>query len=160
MKFPPFRFALPATLLLASLSGCAEDDAGVCGAVNAVPRASYPAGPFGNAAGDTLADPARSAALADYLTRLVKSFNYLAANRDRLAQSVFVKQYGLTPEQATALANATGPAKFIELPGDVLEPQQRLAKLFTEAGQIPTEVDVRREFDTRFNDLVKGAQGS
>lgn len=56
MKFPPFRFALPATLLLASLSGCAEDDAGVCGAVNAVPRASYPAGPFGNAAGDTLAN--------------------------------------------------------------------------------------------------------
>ncbi|MFZ4518336.1 MAG: ABC transporter substrate-binding protein [Microthrixaceae bacterium] len=112
------------------------------------------------ASADTLADPARSAALADYLTRLVKSFDYLAANRDQLARSVFVKQYGLTPEQATALAEATGPARFIELPGDVLEPQQRLAELFAEAGQIPTEVDVRREFDTRFNDLVKGAQGS
>ncbi len=46
------------------------------------------------------------------------------------------------------------------MPGDIEDQQQRLADLFFEAGQIPEEVDVSAEFDTRFNDLVREVQAA
>lgn len=111
------------------------------------------------ASDEALADDGRSAALADYLTRLVEAFKYLAADREALADAVFVQQYGLDPTRAAELVQQSGGTSFVSLPGDVAEQQQRLADLFLEAGQIPEEVDVLAEFDTRFNDLVQEVQG-
>jgi sulfonate transport system substrate-binding protein len=110
------------------------------------------------ASSDALADSGKQAALADYIARLVRSFTYLRAHPDLVAQAVFVKQYGLTPERAKQIIAATGVAKFVQLPGAVEKPQQRLADLFLAAGQIPAKVDVANEFDTRFNDLVAQVQ--
>lgn len=107
-----------------------------------------------------LDDEGVSAAIADYLTRLVRAFDYLRENRDDLADAVFVQQYGLTPDRAAELVERTGGTEFIELPGDIVPQQQKLADLFFEAGQIPVEVDVTEEFDTRFNDVVAEAKGS
>jgi peroxiredoxin len=56
MNFAAFRLALPAALLLSNLSGCADEDAAACGEVTAVPRTTYPAAPYGTAAGTTLAN--------------------------------------------------------------------------------------------------------
>lgn len=56
MNFLALRLALPAALLLANVSGCADEEAATCGAVTAVPRATYPAAPYGTAAGTTLAN--------------------------------------------------------------------------------------------------------
>ncbi len=56
MNFPALRLAIAAALLLSTLSGCADDDAAACGAVTAVPRPTYPAAPYGTAAGTTLAN--------------------------------------------------------------------------------------------------------
>jgi sulfonate transport system substrate-binding protein len=112
------------------------------------------------ASSDALANDGTSAAIADYLTRLVKAFDYLRENREQLAQAIFVEQYGLTPERAAELVERTGGTEFIELPGDIVPQQQKLADLFFEAGQVPVEVDVAAEFDTRFNDVVTEAKGS
>jgi ABC-type nitrate/sulfonate/bicarbonate transport system substrate-binding protein len=38
--------------------------------------------------------------------------------------------------------------------------QQRLADLFYQAGEIPDKVNVRKEFDTRYNALVQAAAQS
>lgn len=111
------------------------------------------------ATAETLDDPARTAALADYVSRLVRAFSHLRDNPDLVAQSVYVDQYGLTPERAAELAEVQGVASFIDLPGDVLEQQQVLADLFLDAGQIPAPLDVAAEFDGRFNDLVQEVQG-
>jgi sulfonate transport system substrate-binding protein len=108
----------------------------------------------------TLADPGRSAALADYASRLVRAFAYLGDHRDELANGVYVKIYGLTPERAAQLVEENGVTRFFAIPCDLLEPQQRLADLFAAAGQIPSAVDVSAEFDPRFNDLVLSVQGS
>jgi sulfonate transport system substrate-binding protein len=110
------------------------------------------------AASDTLEDAGKQAALADYIARLVRSFTYLRANPDLVANAIFVDQYGLTPERAQEIVAATGVARFVELPGEIEQPQQRLADLFLEAGQIPAKVDVSSEFDTRFNELVAETQ--
>ncbi len=109
----------------------------------------------------TLDDEARSAALADYAARLVRSFNWLNDNKGELAKAIFVDQYGLPPERADELVAAgSGNFEFFALPGEVLEPQQRLADLFHEAGQIPSAIDVAASFDTRFNDLVAKEAGA
>jgi sulfonate transport system substrate-binding protein len=112
-------------------------------------------GSFLIASREALADEARSAALADYVTRLVRAFAYLAGHKEQLAESIFVGQYGLTPERTPVLATSTGVTTFLELPGDVAEPQQQLADRFQAAGQIPTKIDTSREFDTRFNELIR-----
>ena len=104
---------------------------------------------------EALADEGVSAALADYVARLVRAFHWLGENRQALADSVFAEQYGLTPERATELAQRNGKTTFFELPGQIGEPQQALADRFHAAGQIPTELDTSKEFDTRFNELVK-----
>lgn len=109
---------------------------------------------------DTLDDEARSAALADYLSRLVRSFSYLKAHPDAIVQAVFVDQYGLDPARAADVVDQQGGATFVDVPGDIEDQQQRLADLFLEAGQIPEKVDVSAEFDTRFNDLVREVQAA
>ncbi|HWJ64746.1 MAG TPA: ABC transporter substrate-binding protein [Acidimicrobiales bacterium] len=107
----------------------------------------------------TLEDDGKTAALADFTTRLVKAFAYLNDHKGDLADAVFVKQYGLTPERAKELVESgNGSTEFFPLPGDILEPQQKVADLFAAAGQIPNEVDVTKEFDGRFNDVVAAAQ--
>ena len=100
------------------------------------------------------------AALADYLTRLAKGFNYLASHPDQIADAVYVKQYHLSPERAKELITAAGFSGFFTLPGDILEPQQRLADLFYANGEIPSKVDVTSQFDPRFNDVVQKAQAT
>ena len=112
-------------------------------------------GAFLIASKDALDDDARSAAIADYVTRLVKAYGYLSKNKQALADSIFVQQYGLTPERALELANSTGVTTFLSLPGDIAEPQQQLADRFHAAGQIPNEIDTAKEFDNRFNELVQ-----
>jgi sulfonate transport system substrate-binding protein len=106
-----------------------------------------------------LANDGKTAALADYISRLVKSFKYLQAHKDAYAQAVYVKQYGLSSARANELADQLGVPTFGPIPGGIIAPQQKLADLYQAAGEIPSKVDVTEEFDSRFNDVVEKAQG-
>jgi sulfonate transport system substrate-binding protein len=109
----------------------------------------------------TLDDEGRSAALADYLARIVRAFAYLRENRDAVVDGVFTQVYGLSAERAAELQVENGETSFYPVPDDeLIEAQQHLADLFVEAGQIPEEIDVTAQFDNRFNDLVEQEQGS
>ena len=108
----------------------------------------------------TLDDEGRSAALADYLSRLARAFGHLRDD-PTAAEGVFTDLYGLSPERAAELREENGATSFYPIPDDeLIEAQQHLADLFVEAGQIPEEIDVASEFDNRFNDLVEQEQGS
>jgi sulfonate transport system substrate-binding protein len=107
-----------------------------------------------------LGDKAKSAALADYISRLVKAYKYLNAHPQKIIQAVYVDQYGLTLTRAAAVAKLVGSTSFVQLPGAIELAQQNLANLFFTAGVIPTKVDVAKEFDSRFNDLIASVQGS
>ncbi|ADP81099.1 hypothetical protein FraEuI1c_3076 [Pseudofrankia inefficax] len=107
----------------------------------------------------TLASPAKTAAEADYLTRLVKAWAYLGDHPGVYTNAIYVKLYGLTPERANEIVAATGTPTFFQLPGGIVAPQQRLADLFQSAGEIPAKIDVSEEFDSRFNQVVAKAQG-
>jgi sulfonate transport system substrate-binding protein len=107
----------------------------------------------------TLDDDAKTAALADLLTRLVRSFDEIGKNRDLVIDAIFEGQYGLEPARAKELGTRSGVTTFLQLPGDLGPAQQKLADLFVAAGQIPREIDTDREFDTRFNDLIRTETG-
>jgi sulfonate transport system substrate-binding protein len=104
-----------------------------------------------------LADRAKSAAIADYITRLIKAYAYLKGHPNVVIQTVYEQQYGLSPARAAAVSTAIGPSSFFTLPGAMLAPQQRLAGLYKAAGAIPSTVSVGKEFDPRFNQLVTGS---
>lgn len=112
------------------------------------------------AAGSSLADRATSAAIADYIGRLVKAYAYLKAHPNLVTQTVYEQQYGLSPDRAAAVAKTVGPSAFFALPGGMLAPQKQLATLYLAAGLIPSSVNVAKEFDPRFNSLVAKVQGS
>jgi sulfonate transport system substrate-binding protein len=107
-----------------------------------------------------LSSKAVSAAMADYISRLVKAYAYLAAHPQAVIQTTYEGQYGLKPARAAAVAAVVGPSKFLPLPGAIVGPQQNLANLYVTAGAIPSHVDVNREFDPRFNTLVTAGHGS
>lgn len=106
---------------------------------------------------DTLDDKGKSAALSDYISRLVRSFAYTSAHPDEIAQAVYVGQYHLPEARALEVAKSSGGTSFVTLPGSVVKAQQNLANLFYKAGEIPAKVDVKEQFDTRFNAVVKAA---
>ncbi len=108
----------------------------------------------------SLAEQGKSAAIADYIGRLIKAYKYLDAHPQKVIQGVYVGQYGLSPARAAAVAKLYGPTSFLQLPGSVLATQQVAADLYFKAGQIPSKVNVTKEFDSRFNALVAADQGS
>ena len=112
------------------------------------------------ASGNALADDAKTAVIADFLTRFVRSLKWANANPDVVAQKTLVETYRLTLAQAKERLAANGPTVFQPLPGDLIEPQQRLTDLFVSNGIIPKAIDAASQFDPRFNTIVKAASGS
>ena len=106
-----------------------------------------------------LDDAGKSAALADYVSRLVKSYAYLKTHQDLIVKTTYIGQYHLSPSRAAIVAKEVGVPTFIQLPGDVAPAQQKLADLFQSSGEIPSKVDAAAEFDSRFNAIVQKAQG-
>ena len=108
----------------------------------------------------TLADRGKSAALADFISRLIKAYSYLDAHPSIVTRNIFVDQYHLTPARAAAVAKFEGTTTFGQLPGQILGDQQNLADLLHTSKVIPARIDVASEFDGRFNGLVRAAQGA
>jgi sulfonate transport system substrate-binding protein len=112
------------------------------------------------ATSSALANKGVSAAIADYITRLIKAYQYLDAHPQAAIQAVYEGQYGLKPARAAYVAKLVGPTKFFPLPGTILAAQQNLANLYLAAGSIPSRISVTQEFDARYNPVVSTAQAS
>ena len=107
-----------------------------------------------------LADPAKAAAIGDYVQRLVRGYGWINANPDAWVNALYVAQYKMTPEAGRKVLDHAGDVTFSPLPGDIVPDQQRLADLYLGAGEIPQKIDVKSEFDSRYNALVAAAQST
>jgi sulfonate transport system substrate-binding protein len=112
------------------------------------------------ATSSALANKGVSAAIADYISRLIKAYQYLDAHPQAAIQAVYEGQYGLKPARAEYVAKLVGPTKFFALPGTILAAQQNLANLYLAAGTIPSRISVTQEFDARYNSVVASTQAS
>jgi sulfonate transport system substrate-binding protein len=164
---------LPTTQIAAALQGGSADAAievepllsaylqnNPTAQVIAHPAAATEKSDFIVATSSALGDKAVSAALADYITRLIKAYQYLAVHPQGVIQTIYEGQYGLKPARAAYVSKVVGVSKFFALPGVMLGPQQNLANLYLAAGVIPSRVNVTQEFDSRFDTLVTTEQAS
>jgi sulfonate transport system substrate-binding protein len=103
-------------------------------------------------------DPAKAAAIRDYVQRLTRAYGWVNDHPEEWARAFWVGQYHLPLAAGLQQLERTGKVSFLELPGELVEPQQVLADLYHESGDIPEKVDVADEFDGRFNDAVREAQ--
>ncbi|HEY3842559.1 MAG TPA: ABC transporter substrate-binding protein [Acidimicrobiales bacterium] len=163
---------LPSTQLVAALEG-GSVDAAVSSPIldqpylDAHPSARAIPGPnnitdkvsFLIADQSTLSNPAKVAALGDYITRLVHSYAWVNSHSTQWAQQLYVAQYKLPLSTAQHLLAQSGPVSFLSLPGPLSGPQQNLANLYSAAGEIPAKVAVGGEFSSLFNQTVKTAHG-
>ena len=105
-----------------------------------------------------LTDPGRNSALADYVTRIDRAYQWAAAHPDQWA-AIYAQQTGLPPDVArAAIPNlALAPAPIDDA---LVASEQKLADAFTTAGQIPGRVDIAGFVDRRYNSVVTPLVGS
>lgn len=102
---------------------------------------------------DALADPARSAALGDYLTRVRRAHRWANEHQEEWAK-VFARLTGVDGD-VIASAVKRGGFKDLKLAGDVIAREQLVADAFAEAGLIPKPVRIADIVDTRFDATVE-----
>lgn len=99
-----------------------------------------------------LADPAKNAALRDYVVRIAKANTWARQHPDQWAR-VYAQLTGLP---ASVASSAVPRLALTPVPVDdtVLDAEQKLADAFTAANQLPGKVDLSGYLDRRFNDAV------
>lgn len=102
-------------------------------------------------------DAGKAAALRDYILRLGRAFDTIRANPDAFVQRFYVEKYHLTPAAGRALLQQLGTSSFVDLSSELVAAQQKVADLYSDAGEIPTKLDASKEFDRRFADVVRQA---
>ena len=100
-----------------------------------------------------LGDERTSEALGDLLSRLEKLNEWEADNLDKVAE--LYETVAGQPEADAKLSAAEGVGSFVPLDQRVFDTQQAQADIFYEQGVAAHPVDVRNQFDTRYNDLVE-----
>jgi sulfonate transport system substrate-binding protein len=112
------------------------------------------------ASGSALKNEGKTAALADYISRVVKAWKWVNANPEAWAQAFLVDVYKLPLEKALELVKDGGGYEVLPLPGELAEPQQTLVDLFYSNQIIPKALTADQQFDSRFNSVVEAAWNS
>ncbi|MCU1379065.1 MAG: transporter substrate-binding protein [Acidimicrobiales bacterium] len=105
------------------------------------------------ARGKALKDPKVSAALGDYLQRIVRTYQW---EQDHI--EAWVPIYVKTTKFPATLAAATIASTAVAwqpIGDDVFKVQQDQIDTWAEAGAVPSGLKAKDEFDTRFNTLIK-----
>jgi len=93
---------------------------------------------FEIASSKALEDPAKVAAIQDYLRRLNAAWQWAGDNPDAWAEA-WTADAGL-PIEVTSVAVLRKASDIVPLDQEILDAQQRLADLFTEVGELPRPV--------------------
>jgi len=112
------------------------------------------------ASGSALKNEGKTAALADYVSRIVKAWKWVNANPEAWAQAFLVDVYKLPLDKALELVKGGGGYDVLPLPGELAEPQQTLVDLFYSNQIIPKALTADQQFDSRFNGVVEAAWNS
>ncbi|MDO7842335.1 ABC transporter substrate-binding protein [Sphingomonas immobilis] len=106
---------------------------------------------------DTLADPAKSKLVGDYLTLLRRGYAWADAHQDAWAAAI-AKDIGVPKSYVLdQFARKSDSFSLRPVTPAAIQSQQEVADVFLKAGSLPHPVDVRPLWDDRFNSLIEKA---
>jgi sulfonate transport system substrate-binding protein len=108
------------------------------------------------ASGKALRDPAKTAAIRDFVIHWIAAVKWQDAEPETWIKAYYVDRQRLKVEDGRAIVAAQGRSR-IPLLQSVIAPQQALVDLIYEAGDIPKRLDAAKEFDLRFDEILKTA---
>ncbi|BBX92520.1 sulfonate ABC transporter periplasmic sulfonate-binding protein SsuA [Mycolicibacterium boenickei] len=103
---------------------------------------------------DVLDDPAKAAAIGDYVGRAVAANNWKDTHSDQWIDQYYVKVQGITFEQGRKLYDEDGIASYYPIDEQSTALFQTVADGLHETGTIKGRVDVKPYVDGRYNDIV------
>ncbi|KHO25556.1 ABC transporter substrate-binding protein [Mycolicibacterium setense] len=103
---------------------------------------------------DVLDDPAKVAAIGDYVGRAVAANNWKDTHADQWIDQYYVKVQGITFDQGKKLYEEDGIASYYPIDADSTALFQTVADGLHETGTIKGRVDVKPYVDGRYNDIV------
>jgi sulfonate transport system substrate-binding protein len=102
-----------------------------------------------------LADPAKAAAIADFVRRATAIYNWQAAHPDEWIKASYVQQQGLTYEQGKLLLKETGLGAYYPIDKRLTDVFQQIADGLVETGALARKIDIAPYVDGRYNDIVE-----
>ncbi|WP_081681783.1 PhnD/SsuA/transferrin family substrate-binding protein [Mycobacterium sp. URHD0025] len=103
---------------------------------------------------DVLGDPAKVAAVGDYVGRAVAANNWKDTHADQWIDQYYVKVQGITFDQGKKLYEEDGIASYYPIDADSTALFQTVADGLHETGTIKGRVDVKPYVDGRYNAIV------
>lgn len=103
---------------------------------------------------DIVDDPAKVAAIGDYLGRAVAANNWKDTHADDWINAYYVKQQGITFDQGRKLYEEDGVASYYPIDADSTALFQTVADGLYGTGTTKTHVDITPYVDGRYNDIV------
>lgn len=103
---------------------------------------------------ETLEDPAKAAAIGDFVGRSVAANNWITAHPDEWVDAYYVGTQGMTPEDGKSLLDHIGTGKYYPIDEKSTALFQTVADGLLETGTMATAVDIRSYVDGRYNDIV------
>jgi len=129
------------------------------GALPATETARVPSGPSYLYAGEAaLRDPAKTAAIADFVAHWIAALRWSKAHSDAWIDAYYAKDQHLSPEDGRRIEDAAGALSFPPL-SSLVAKQQAIADLIYEAGDLPKRLEAREEFDFRFDEVIAANAG-
>jgi sulfonate transport system substrate-binding protein len=124
---------------------------------SAIPASEFAQVPHGlnylYAADAALRDPAKTAAIADFVAHWMAAQRWSKANSEAWVDAYYVKAQNLSAADGRKIEETAGAITF-PLLRNLVETQQSTADLIFDAGDLPKRLDARAEFDFRFDDVI------
>ncbi|WP_123024548.1 PhnD/SsuA/transferrin family substrate-binding protein [Mycolicibacterium stellerae] len=103
---------------------------------------------------DILDNPAKAAAIGDYVGRAVAANNWKDSHVDQWIDEYYVKEQGITFDQGKKLYEEDGLAAYYPIDDVSTGLFQKVADGLYDTGTTKTHVDVKPYVDGRYNDIV------
>jgi sulfonate transport system substrate-binding protein len=105
------------------------------------------------AADKSLRDPAKAAAIREYVIHWIAATKWISAHRDAWVKAYYIGNQGLKEADGRSVAESEGVPSFPSLKS-LVPVQQATIDLIHDAGDIPVRLKAEEEFDFRFDAVI------
>jgi sulfonate transport system substrate-binding protein len=99
-------------------------------------------------------NPAKAAAVADFVRRAVAFYNWQGSHRDEWIRASYVKQQGLAFDQGKWVEERLGQGAFYPIDGKVIKVFQEVADGLSATGALKRKIDIAPFVDNRFDKII------